>query len=39
MKQGRAQTSMVGSTKTEPVSKAVNPGAVKAKQSEKPEGK
>lgn len=28
MKQGRATTSMVGSTKTEPVSKAVNPGAV-----------
>lgn len=28
MKQGRAQTSIVGSTKTEPVSKAVNPGAV-----------
>ena len=28
MKQGRATTSMVGSTKTEPVSKAVSPGAV-----------
>lgn len=28
MKQGRASTSIVGSTKTEPVSKAVNPGAV-----------
>lgn len=25
MKQGKAQISMVGSTKTEPVSKAVNP--------------
>lgn len=28
MKQGRATTSIVGSTKTEPVSKVVNPGAV-----------
>lgn len=28
MKQGRATTSMVGSTKTEPKSNAVNPGAV-----------
>ena len=28
MKQGRATTSMVGSTKTEPVSRAVSPGAV-----------
>lgn len=28
MKQGRAQTSIVGSTKTEPVAKAVNPAAV-----------
>lgn len=28
MKQGRATTSMVGSTKTEPVSHAVSPGAV-----------
>ena len=28
MKQGRAATSIVGSTKTEPVSKGVNPGAV-----------
>ena len=28
MKQGRAATSIVGSTKTEPVSRGVNPGAV-----------
>jgi len=28
MKQGRATTSIVGSTKTEPVSRGVNPGAV-----------
>lgn len=28
MKQGRATTSMVGSTKTEPVSRVVSPGAV-----------
>lgn len=28
MKQGRATTSFVGSTKTEPVSHAVNPAAV-----------
>lgn len=28
MKQGRATTSFVGSTKTEPVSNAVNPAAV-----------
>ena len=28
MKQGRATTRMVGSTKTEPVSRVVSPGAV-----------
>lgn len=28
MQQGKAQTSRMGSTKTEPVSKAVNPAAV-----------
>ncbi len=28
MKQGRAQSSMMGSTMTQPVSKAISPGAV-----------